>query len=73
MNVEVLDLEDRIVGRVQQEERAVPGRGSWQEQVNLTKAISTDDLVWHRLRYRFAYNLLSCLLNLPLVPFIKDG
>ncbi len=55
LTVEVLDPDDKVLGRAQHDVNA-EGKGWWQEQVTLTKAISTDDLVWQRLRYSFAYS-----------------
>ncbi len=56
--VEVLDPEDAILGRTERRVTAVDAAGiagsRWQTDVPLTKPMSTDDLVWHRLRYRFA-------------------
>ena len=56
LTVEILDPEDAVLGRTQREVNASDGKGSWQEDVKLTKAVGTDDLVWHRLRYRFVYS-----------------
>jgi len=55
LTVEILDPEDRPVGHVEHQVEVKPGRGSWQADIKLAKAIDTDELVWHRLRYRFAY------------------
>jgi uncharacterized protein YfaS (alpha-2-macroglobulin family) len=32
------------------------GQGRWQDQIKLEKALPLDDLVWHRVRYRFEYD-----------------
>ena len=48
LQVEVLDPEDRVVGRSEEH-----GQGPWQTEVTLEKAIPADELVWHRVRYRF--------------------
>ena len=53
--VEVLDPEDQILGHSEWPVEARAGKGSWQEDLRLTKAVGTDDLVWNRLRYRFTY------------------
>ena len=31
------------------------GTGQWQEDIRLGKRLALDELVWHRLRYRFEY------------------
>ena len=53
--MEVLDPEDRVLGRSTQEVNASTGGGVWEQQLTLSKALATEDLVWHRLRYRFTY------------------
>jgi len=55
ITLEVLDPEDHVVGRVRREVSVADGKGVWQQQVVLEKPLSTDDLVWHRIRYRFNY------------------
>jgi hypothetical protein len=32
------------------------GQGRWQDQIKLEKPLPLDDLVWHRVRYRFEYD-----------------
>jgi len=56
LTVEVLDPEDHILGSAQRTVEVPEGKGLWQEQIKLSKAIATDDLVWHRVRYRFEYS-----------------
>ena len=56
LTAEVLDPEDRLLGRLEQQVSATAGKGLWQGDLKLAKAVGTEDLVWHRLRYRFAYN-----------------
>jgi hypothetical protein len=34
---------------------AAEGKGSWQADLKLAKPLAIDDLVWYRVRYRFAY------------------
>src|ERR1035441_8127703 len=53
--VEVLDPEDAVLGRAQRPVDVAAESGSWREEIPLAKALSVDDLVWHRLRYRFVY------------------
>ena len=53
--VEILDPEDHAIGRVERAADAGGGKGVWREDVALAKPIAIDELVWHRLRYRFSY------------------
>ena len=53
--VEVLDPEDHVLGSSEWSVEARAGKGSWQQDLRLAKEIATEDLVWHRLRYRFTY------------------
>ena len=53
--VEVLDPEDRVVGGVNTPVYVQAGRGLPQEAIAIRDGLPVDDLVWHRLRYRFAY------------------
>jgi uncharacterized protein YfaS (alpha-2-macroglobulin family) len=55
LSMEVLNPEDRVVGRSEQAVTVVAGKGVWQQELSLTKTLAMDDLVWHRLRYRFVY------------------
>ena len=54
--VEVLDPEDHAVGRAERHVDAGGVAGSWSQDIGLAKAVSLDELVWHRVRYRFAYD-----------------
>ena len=56
LTVEVLNPEDEVLGRVERRVAAVDGAGWWQDEIKLTKALAVEDLVWHRLRYRFVYS-----------------
>src|SRR5271157_2140777 len=53
LTVEVLDPEDGVLGRAQRRVDVAEGAGSWREEITLDKAPSLDDMVWHRVRYRF--------------------
>jgi uncharacterized protein YfaS (alpha-2-macroglobulin family) len=55
LSVEVLDPEDHVLGSVERTEDAVPGKGHWRERIALAKPLAIDELVWHRVRYRFEY------------------
>ena len=56
LTVEVLDPEDRVVGGVDTPVYVRAGRGFREQNLALREALPVDDLVWHRLRYRFAYS-----------------
>ena len=55
LTIEVLDPEDRVLGQTERQVDVSAGKGTWREELKLAKAIAMDDLVWHRLRYRFQY------------------
>jgi uncharacterized protein YfaS (alpha-2-macroglobulin family) len=55
LTVEVLDPEDHSAGSWEQSVNVPEGNGAWREQIKTTKPLAADDLVWHRLRYRFVY------------------
>ena len=55
LTAEVLDPEDHVLARWQQTVEAVAPKGAWQAELKLEKAVSTEELVWHRLRYHFHY------------------
>ena len=54
--VEVLNPEDEVLGRSGQRVEVTERRGQLQGEVKLEKALAVDDLVWHRVRYRFEYD-----------------
>ena len=54
--VEILDPEDQILGRAEQNVDIAKGDGNWRRDVTLEKPVSFDDLVWDRVRYRFEYS-----------------
>ena len=55
LTLEVLDPEDRIIGGMGHASTITTGTGQWQETLKLAKALPLDDLVWHRLHYRFVF------------------
>ena len=55
LTMEILDPEDQVLGRVDQPVEVAEGTGTWNEQIKLAKPLALDELVWHRVRYRFAY------------------
>jgi len=56
LGLEVLDPEDRIVGRFDQRVYDSGKQGIWNQDVPLVKTLALEDLVWYRLRYRFIYD-----------------
>src|SRR6266436_73260 len=56
LTVEVLDPEDKVLGRAETQVALGEGYGRWQEDIRLDKALGVDDLVWHRVRYRYVYD-----------------
>ncbi len=55
LTVEVLDPEDGVVGRFDGTINVAAGHGFQEQLVSLTGSPAVEDLVWHRLRYRFIY------------------
>jgi hypothetical protein len=56
LTMEVLDPEDNVLGRAERHVEVAEGQGRWQDEIKLEKPLPLDDLVWHRVRYRFAYD-----------------
>jgi uncharacterized protein YfaS (alpha-2-macroglobulin family) len=54
--VEILDPEDRVLGRVERSVDVVRGDGWLRQEVKLGKPLPFDDVIWERLRYRFEYS-----------------
>ncbi len=54
--MEVLDPEDGVAAHIDRHVSANAGPGSWEQDLVLPKTLAVEDLVWHRLRYRFRYN-----------------
>ncbi len=54
--VEVLNPEDQAIGHTEQEVTITARNGQLQSEVGLEKSLAIDDLVWHRVRYRFEYD-----------------
>src|SRR5215469_14678260 len=77
LTIEVLDPDDRILGRTEKHIELAAGSGQWTGQVKL-KPIALEDLVWERVHYRFDYDTgrnsalegtasLSTILRTPVV------
>ena len=56
LTMEVLDPEDNVVGRAERHVEVAEGQGRWQDEIKLEKSLPLDDLVWHRVHYRFEYD-----------------
>jgi uncharacterized protein YfaS (alpha-2-macroglobulin family) len=56
LTVEVLDPEDRVLGTAERSVEVAEGKGAWQEQLKIDTPLPVDDLVWHRVHYRFQYD-----------------
>src|SRR5690349_1271450 len=47
--IDVLNPEDEVLGHSERAVEVGEGKGSWKEDIKLSKAVAIDDLVWHRL------------------------
>ena len=54
--VEILDPEDKVLGKAERNVKVVDGDGSLQQFVTADHAVALEDLVWERVHYRFAYS-----------------
>jgi len=54
--VEVLNPEDQAIGHTEQEVTITARNGQLQSEVGLETPLAIEDLVWHRVRYRFEYD-----------------
>ncbi len=54
--MEVLDPEDKVLGHTSRRLDVAKGQGRWQDSIKLEKPMPLDDLVWHRVHYRFEYD-----------------
>ncbi len=54
--VEVLNPEDQVLGHTEQRVEIAEKRGQLESEIKLDKPLALDDLVWHRVRYRFEYD-----------------
>jgi uncharacterized protein YfaS (alpha-2-macroglobulin family) len=81
--VEVLDPEDRPAVEIDRHADANAGHGFWNRELVLPKNLPFDELVWHRLRYRFTYaeekaapiegvTSISRILRLPVVHVLSQ-
>jgi len=56
LSLEILDPEDHVIAQATRDARVNSGTGRWRADLLLTKPMAIEDLVWHRLRYRFDYS-----------------
>ena len=56
LTTEILDPEDHVLGRSERTVDVAKGDGSWQQSITPDKPIAYDDIIWHRVRYRFEYS-----------------
>ncbi len=56
LTLQVLNPEDEVLAHSERHLDLPSGNGSWHDDLKLTKPLPTDELVWHRLRYRFTYD-----------------
>ena len=56
LTVEILDPEDKVLGRSERNVESSGNDGQWQQEVTPVQPLPFDDLIWERLRYRFQYN-----------------
>ena len=56
LTVEVLDPEDNVIAHTDKTVFVSAGRGFSDSSVPIERHLPIDDLVWHRLRYRFVYD-----------------
>jgi uncharacterized protein YfaS (alpha-2-macroglobulin family) len=54
--VEVLNPEDQAIGHAEQYLKITARQGQLQSEVGLETPLAIEDLVWHRVRYRFEYD-----------------
>src|SRR5438552_9127607 len=56
LTVEILDPEDSVLARVGRRLTVAEGKSVWQEELRPAKPLAMEDLVWHRVRYRFVWD-----------------
>jgi uncharacterized protein YfaS (alpha-2-macroglobulin family) len=55
LSIDVLDPDDAVLAHAERNLDVTDQKGLWQEDLKLAKALPVDDVVWHRVRYRFVY------------------
>lgn len=56
LTVELLNPEDKVLAHLERPVAVDAGRARWHEELKLEEPLAIEDLVWHRLRYRFTYS-----------------
>jgi uncharacterized protein YfaS (alpha-2-macroglobulin family) len=56
LTVEILNPEDKPLGRVERIVEIRRGNGSWLQTITPAEPIPFEDILWQRIRYRFEYN-----------------
>lgn len=56
LTIELLDPEDRVLGRTERHIELSQGKAWWREEIKLSRPLPLEDLVWHRVHYRFQYD-----------------
>ena len=54
--VEVLDPDHQVLGRAERRLSVSTAPGRWKDEIKLTKSLPLEDLIWHRVHYRFEYD-----------------
>ena len=55
LTIEVLDPEDKSLGRAERRLEVHKGNGMWQQTIALSEPMPFEDILWQRVRYRFEY------------------
>jgi hypothetical protein len=56
LSVELVDPEDKVLGRAEKSTDITEGEGVWRRSIALDKPLPVEDLVWDRVRYKFVYD-----------------
>ena len=56
LTIEVLDPDDKPLGRAERRLEIRKGDGAWQQTLALFEPMSFEDILWQRIRYRFEYD-----------------
>src|SRR5690348_11914096 len=56
LTLELLDPENQVVGRTERHIEVSRGKAWWREEIKVSKPLTLEDMVWHRVHYRFQYD-----------------
>jgi uncharacterized protein YfaS (alpha-2-macroglobulin family) len=56
LTVEILDPEDRVLGRSERDIEITNLKGYWEDSILIDKPLAIEDLIWQRVRYRFEFH-----------------